>query len=461
MNTNRMSNYKPHINISVAGPYHSGKSTLFGHFIYQLGGVDKRTIERFKSISESMGLSKCEYAFIPESQQTERSQQRSIVPSTWVINTNKFRVSYTDTPGQNRLIKNCIRGIQKGDYGLLVLSALQNLDEQKDAIREKLILFKTFLVDVFAVVITKMSEVDYSESRFDEVQAFVTDVLSLLNFDVHKIKFIPVDGFEGENLSTLSLKMPWAVKKSKPLLEEIDALQVPERSLNDKKPLRVTVEDSYRISGIGCVCVGMVESGILQEQSKLIVSPSGVSAQCRSIEMHHESLFEGKGRDFVGVNLLYATHLDFHVGDIISDINSPAVRCERFEAQIQVVDQRSIKVGYMPLFNGALVQMQCKIVEMKAVEKKDTKEVESGSVTEVHCGESAVVSIIPLRPLCIETFEKFPKLGTFLLRDNGKVVATGRVKEIINWSTTSNNTIKKLIGKNTQIQAITIDKSIY
>jgi len=35
-----------------------------------------------------------------------------------------------------------------------------------------------------------------------------------------------------------------------------------------------------------------------------------------------------------------------------------------------------------------------------------------------------------LIPLCIETYKEFPELGRFALRDSGRTVAAGIVKEI-------------------------------
>ena len=43
-----MGKEKTHIYIVVIGHIDSGKSTTTGHLIYQCGGIDKRTIEKFE-----------------------------------------------------------------------------------------------------------------------------------------------------------------------------------------------------------------------------------------------------------------------------------------------------------------------------------------------------------------------------------------------------------------------------
>ena len=50
-----MGKEKTHINIVVIGHVDSGKSTTTGHLIYQCGGIDKRTIEKFEKESQESG----------------------------------------------------------------------------------------------------------------------------------------------------------------------------------------------------------------------------------------------------------------------------------------------------------------------------------------------------------------------------------------------------------------------
>ena len=51
-----MGKEKTHINIVVIGHVDSGKSTTTGHLIYQCGGIDKRTIEKFEKEAQEVHL---------------------------------------------------------------------------------------------------------------------------------------------------------------------------------------------------------------------------------------------------------------------------------------------------------------------------------------------------------------------------------------------------------------------
>jgi len=45
-------------------------------------------------------------------------------------------------------------------------------------------------------------------------------------------------------------------------------------------------------------------------------------------------------------------------------------------------------------------------------------------------GDGAVIRFEPLTPIAIETFADFPELGRFAIRDMGRTIAAGVVKEI-------------------------------
>ncbi|XDA72446.1 hypothetical protein R6Z07M_002716 [Ovis aries] len=59
-----MGKEKTHINIVVIGHVDSGKSTTTGHLIYKCGGIDKRTIKKFKKEAAEMGKGSFKYAWV-------------------------------------------------------------------------------------------------------------------------------------------------------------------------------------------------------------------------------------------------------------------------------------------------------------------------------------------------------------------------------------------------------------
>lgn len=78
--------------------------------------------------------------------------------------------------------------------------------------------------------------------------------------------------------------MPWY--KGPTLIDAIDQLEPPKRPVD--KPLRIPLNDIYKIGGVGTVPVGRVETGILKPKDNIIFAPSGLTSSVMSIEMHHE-----------------------------------------------------------------------------------------------------------------------------------------------------------------------------
>ena len=107
--------------------------------------------------------------------------------------------------------------------------------------------------------------------------------------------------------------MPWykgwtketkgGVVKGKTLLDAIDAIEPPVRPSD--KPLRLPLQDVYKIGGIGTVPVGRVETGTIKAGMVVNFAPSNVTTEVKSVEMHHEQLEAGLPGDNVGFNVKY------------------------------------------------------------------------------------------------------------------------------------------------------------
>lgn len=106
-------------------------------------------------------------------------------------------------------------------------------------------------------------------------------------------------------------------------MEALDSIVPPSRPTD--KPLRLPLQDVYKIGGIGTVPVGRVETGILKPGMVVTFAPQGVSTEVKSVEMHHESLPEAVPGDNVGFNVKNISVKDIRRGSVASDSkNDPA-----------------------------------------------------------------------------------------------------------------------------------------
>lgn len=81
--------------------------------------------------------------------------------------------------------------------------------------------------------------------------------------------------------------------------------------------------------------------------------------------------------------------------------------------------------GYTPVLDCHTAHIACKFAEIK--EKCDRR---SGKTTEenpkaIKSGDAAIINLVPTKPLCVESFQEFPPLGRFAVRDMRQTVAVG------------------------------------
>merc|ERR1719262_20795 len=220
--------------------------------------------------------------------------------------------------------------------------------------------------------------------------------------------------------------MPWY--KGPCLLEALDMVKPPKRPVD--RPLRLPLQDVYKIGGIGTVPVGRVETGIIKPGMVCTFAPSNVTTEVKSVEMHHESLPEATPGDNVGFNVKNVSVKDIRRGNVASDSkNKPASGCANFTAQVIVLNHPGqICNGYSPVLDCHTAHIACKFNEIKEkVDRRTGKSTESCPKF-IKSGDAGIVELVPSKPMCVEAFSDFPPLGRFAVRDMRQTVAVGVIK---------------------------------
>merc|ERR1712141_140097 len=340
---------KFHINIVVIGHVDSGKSTTTGHLIYKCGGIDKRTIEKFEKEAQEMGKGSFKYAWVLDKLKAERERGITIDIALWKFETNKYHVTIIDAPGHRDFIKNMITGTSQADCGVLIIAAGTGEFEagisKNGQTREHALLAYTLGVRQLIVGVNKMdsTEPPYSGARFEEITKEVSSFIKKVGYNPAAVPFVPISGWHGDNMLEASSNMGWykgwEIKrkegdaKGTTLLEALDAIVPPARPTD--KPLRLPLQDVYKIGGIGTVPVGRVETGVIKPGMVITFAPNQLTTEVKSVEMHHESLPEATPGDNVGFNIKNVSVKDIKRGYVASDSkNKPAAGVSDFTAQV-------------------------------------------------------------------------------------------------------------------------------
>ncbi|KAG5508471.1 hypothetical protein GH5_06713 [Leishmania sp. Ghana 2012 LV757] len=361
---------KVHMNLVVVGHVDAGKSTATGHLIYKCGGIDKRTIEKFEKEAAEMGKASFKYAWVLDKLKAERERGITIDIALWKFESPKSVFTIIDAPGHRDFIKNMITGTSQADAAILMIDSTQGGFEagiSKDGqTREHALLAFTLGVKQMVVCCNKMDDktVQYSQSRYEEISKEVGTYLKRVGYNPEKVRFIPISGWQGDNMIDKSDSMPWY--KGPTLLDALDMLEAPVRPVD--KPLRLPLQDVYKIGGIGTVPVGRVETGIMKPGDVVTFAPANVTTEVKSIEMHHEQLAEAVPGDNVGFNVKNVSVKDIRRGNVCGNSkNDPPKEAADFTAQVIVLNHPGqISNGYAPVLDCHTSHIACRFADIES-----------------------------------------------------------------------------------------------
>jgi len=447
---------KEHVNLVVIGHVDAGKSTTTGHLIYKCGGIDKRTIEKFEKEASELGKGSFKYAWVLDKLKAERERGITIDIALWKFETPKYYVTVIDAPGHRDFIKNMITGTSQADCAVLIVASGTGEFEagiSKDGqTREHALLAYTLGIRQLIVAVNKMDTTGWNEARFNEIVSEVSNYIKKIGFNPKTVAFVPISGWHGDNMLEDSSNMTWfkgwtkeskaGNKNGKTLLEAIDAIEPPSRPTD--KPLRLPLQDVYKIGGIGTVPVGRVETGIIKAGMVVTFAPVNLTTEVKSVEMHHEQLVEGVPGDNVGFNIKNVSVKEIRRGFVCSDSkNDPAKGAASFTAQVIILNHPGqIGAGYAPVLDCHTAHIACKFAELvEKIDRRSGKKLEDNPKF-VKSGDAAIVKMIPSKPMCVEAFSEYPPLGRFAVRDMRQTVAVGVIKAV--------EKIDKAAGKTTK-----------
>jgi len=430
-----MGKEKGHISLVVIGHVDSGKSTTTGHLIYKCGGIDKRVIEKFEKEANDIGKGSFKYAWVLDKLKAERERGITIDIALWKFETAKTMFTIIDAPGHRDFIKNMITGTSQADAAVLVIDSTTGGFEagiSKDGqTREHAMLAFTLGVKQLIVCTNKMDDktVEFKQARYEEIKKEVSDYVKKVGYKPDNVPFIPISGWAGDNMLERSSNMPWY--KGPILIEALDNLEPPKRPT--EKPLRLPLQDVYKIGGIGTVPVGRVETGIMKPGDTVLFAPADVTTEVKSIEMHHEQLTEAVPGDNVGFNVKNIAVKDIRRGNVCSNLkNDPARGCESFSAQVIIMNHPGqIQNGYAPVLDCHTAHIACKFQEItEKLDRRTGKSVEQNPKF-LKNQDAGMVTLVPQKPMCVEAYTEFPPLGRFAVRDMRQTVAVGVIKSVI------------------------------
>jgi len=412
---------KPHRNIVFIGHVDHGKSTTVGRLLLDSGHIEEHVIEKNEKLAAESGKAGFGLAYVMDGLKEERERGITIDVAHKEFFTPTYYWTIIDAPGHRDFVKNMITGASQADTAVLLCAANDGVNAQT---KEHAFLAKVLGVKGLIVHVNKMdiSGVDWTEEKYNAACKEVSQLLRMAGFKPDDVPMIPASSLNGDNVFNKSDKCPWY--NGPTLFEAIDATPMPDKP--SSKPLRLPIQDVYKISGIGTVPVGKIETGTLNVGKTVVFNPSMKSGEVKSIEMHHTMVDKAEPGDNVGFNIRGLAADDIRRGDVAgySDSQPTFVRHdETFVGQIQLMDiPKAVSVGYTPVFHAHTAQVAVKFMDLLEKTNKSGKEANPSFLK---TGDACLIRFQPTKPMSIEQLDTFPELARFAIRDMGKTVAAG------------------------------------
>ncbi|KAM9444603.1 HBS1-like protein isoform 1-T1 [Clarias gariepinus] len=425
---------KPLLNLVVIGHVDAGKSTLMGHLLYLLGNVNKRTMHKYEQEAKKAGKASFAYAWVLDETGEERDRGVTMDVGMTKFETGSKVVTLMDAPGHKDFIPNMITGAAQADVAVLVVDASRGEFEAGfeagGQTREHALLVRSLGVTQLAIAVNKMDQVNWQQSRFQEITSKLGQFLKQAGFKDSDVYYVPTSGLSGQNLTTRSTEAALSAwYKGPSLLEQIDSFKAPQRSV--EKPFRLCVSDVFKDQGSGFCVSGKIEAGFVQTGDRVLAMPPNETCTVKGISLHDEALDWAAAGDHVSLTVTGMDIIKINVGCVFCDPKEPIRACTRFRARILLFNiEFPVTQGIPVLLHYQTVSEPATIRKLVSVLHKTSGEVLKKKPKCLGKGQNAVVEIQTQRPVALELYKDYKELGRFMLRYVGSTIAAGVVTEI-------------------------------
>ncbi|KAI1419349.1 P-loop containing nucleoside triphosphate hydrolase protein [Xylaria sp. FL1777] len=429
---------KEHMNIIFIGHVDAGKSTLGGSILVTTGMVDQRTLEKYKKEAKDLGRESWYLSWALDLTSEERSKGKTVETGRAYFETDKRRYSILDAPGHKNFVPSMISGTSQADLGVLVISSRKGEYEagfdRGGQTREHAMLAKTQGVSKLIVAINKMDDptVQWSHDRYKECTTKLGQFLKGIGYDQSSVFFMPVAAQQSLNIKDRVTKevCPWWDGPS--LLEYLDAMQAPDRKLS--APFMMPVAGKFR--DLGTMAEGKIEAGVVKKSMQLILMPNKQSVEVVACYTENEDeVGVAQCGDQVRLRLRGVEEDEVLPGFVLCSPKRLVHCVSVFEAQIRILELKTIlTAGFNCVMHIHTAVEEVTFSALLHTLQKSTNKKSRRPPTHAKRGDTIIARLQVTGTsgaICIETYEDYPQMGRFTLRDQGQTIAIGKVTKLV------------------------------
>lgn len=406
--------------VVFAGHVDHGKSTVIGRLLTDSHSLPEGKIEQIKQKCRKTARP-FEYAFLLDALKEEQSQGITIDSARCFFKTKSKNYILIDAPGHTEFIKNMVSGASRADAAVLVIDAVEGVQDNS---KRHGVYLSLLGIEQVCILINKMDLVNYQKEKFDEIKNEYTEFLHGISLE--PMSFIPVSGFLGDNIVDPSKNMTWYNEGT--LLETLEIFKSEEET--PEKPFRMPVQDIYKFTGDGDqrrIIAGTVDSGTLHVGDELIFYPSGKKSKVRSIEcFNKERVNQVTSGYAIGFTLEEQVFL--RRGEIAARSGeTPPLVGKCIKARLFWLGKHPVLEGNKYLFKLGTAKIGVRVEKIISVMDASSIQILSKNKIERH--EIADCVLILDKEISFDMVNLFSKEGRFVLVEDYNIAGGGIILE--------------------------------
>ena len=399
--------HKTMLRFITCGSVDDGKSTLIGRLLYDSKMIFEDQLDALTADSKKVGTQgqEIDFALLVDGLAAEREQGITIDVAYRFFNTEKRKFIVADCPGHEQYTRNMITGASTADLAVILIDARKGVLVQT---RRHSYLCHLIGIKNIVLAVNKMDLVGYDQARFDEIVAEYTEFAASIG--IEGFTALPISGFKGDNITTLSANTPWYSGAT--LIEHLETVEV-RAALDATGPLRMPVQWVNRPNLDFRGFSGLIATGSVKPGDAVRVLPSGKTSTVTRIVTFDGDLDEASAGQ--SVTLCFADEVDCSRGDVIATADNPPQAADQFETTLVWLADEPLIVGrayWLKLGTqlvSATVHAPKYAVNVNTMEHVAVKTLELNAI--------GVAQIATDRPIVFEPYADNRTLGGFILID--------------------------------------------
>jgi bifunctional enzyme CysN/CysC len=392
------------LRLLTAGSVDDGKSTLIGRLMFDSKMIYEDQLAALERDSKRIGHAgeDIDYALLLDGLKAEREQGITIDVAYRYFSTSNRKFIIADTPGHEQYTRNMITGGSTANLAIILIDATKGVITQTRR--------HTFLVSLLGIkhvvlAVNKMDLVQFSNKVFDEIcidyKKFITQL------DIPDVEFIPLSALKGDNVVSISDKMPWYHGKS--LLEFLETVHISsDRNYDDFRfPVQYVLRPDRDFRGFS----GKLVSGVIRPGDTVMALPSRKTSKIKRIPTYDgdlEMAFPPQS-----VTLVLEDEIDISRGEmIVTPDNLP--RMERhFESMLVWMDEEPMDLSLQYFLKHTTSTTRARIDMMRY--KTDVNTLEKKEVETLTLNEIGRAVFTTAKTLYFDPYKKNKNTGSFIL----------------------------------------------